>query len=128
MSVPVLVALAALLFSTGCASNETPATPAAPGVVSAHGRLQVDHARIVGADGKPVSLAGVSYGWSQWEAKRFFNAGVINWLKQDWHADIIRAPLGIHEEDGFFQNPTENFNRVIAAIDAAIAADVYVIV
>jgi endoglucanase len=114
-----------MLFSASCATSETLAIP---GVVSAHGRLQVDHTRIVGADGKPVSLAGVSYGWSQWEAKRFFNAGVVNWLKQDWHADIIRAPLGIHEEDGYFQNPVENLNRVIAAIDAAIAADVYVIV
>ncbi len=124
-----LVAACAALLSTGCAGPAAaPAAPATPGIVSAHGRLQVDHGRIVGADGRPVSLAGVSYGWSQWEAKRFYNAGVVNWLKQDWHADVIRAPLGIHEEDGFFQNPTENLNRVLAVIDAAIAADVYVIV
>ncbi len=128
-----VLTLVCSLFLVGCASTTAPvattaAAPVAPGVVSAHGRLQADHGHVVGADGKPVALAGVSYGWSQWEAKRFFNAGVVNWLKQDWHADIIRAPLGIHEEDGYFQNPTVNFNRVIAAIDAAIAADVYVIV
>jgi endoglucanase len=125
-----LVALAAVLLPSACASDKTSAAPAAiaPGVVSAHGRLQVSHGHVVGTDGNPVSLAGVSYGWSQWEAKRFFNAGVVNWLKQDWHADIIRAPLGIHEEDGYLQHPVENFNRVIAAIDAAIAADLYVIV
>ena len=129
-SLPLAAAFAALLLLVGCASAEvTPAaTPVAPGIVSAHGRLQVTRGRIVGADGKPVSLAGVSYGWSQWEAKRFFNAGVVNWLKQDWHAAIIRAPLGIHEEAGYFQDPVENLNRVTAAIDAAIAADVYVIV
>ena len=129
MLVRVLAVLAAALLPFGCASAEvSPSAPVTPGVVSVHGRLQVTHGHITGQDGKPVSLAGVSYGWSQWEAARFFNAGVVNWLKQDWQADIVRAPLGIHEEDGYFQHPAENKARVLAAIDAAIAADIYVIV
>ena len=101
---------------------------ATPGIVSAHGRLHVAGSHIVGKDGQPVSLAGVSYGWSQWQAARFYNAGVVNWLKQDWHAAIIRAPLGIHEEDGYLQHPADNLARVTTVVEAALAADLYVII
>jgi endoglucanase len=140
-SLVLLLSTAAALFvSAGCANSPAagpatvtlPSTPTpvatAPGVVTRHGRLQVAGTKIVGADGQPVSLAGVSYGWSQWQAARFYNAGVVNWVKQDWKADIVRLPLGIHEEDGYFQHPKENLARVIAGIDAALAADLYVLV
>jgi endoglucanase len=126
---PFLFALAALLLAA-CDTVPTtpPPAPVAPGIVSAHGPLHVVGNRIVGRDGQPVSLAGISYGWSQWEAARFFNPGTVNWLKSDWHAAIIRAPLGIHEEDGYFQHPTANKARVMHAVDAALAADLYVII
>jgi endoglucanase len=117
---------------SGCAQYAPPAKPptaVTAGIVSAHGRLQVAGNRIVGADGTPVSLAGVSFGWSQWQAARFYNAGTVNWLKQDWHAQIVRAALGIHAEPGsYLQDPAANRARVFAVIDAALAADLYVLV
>ncbi len=129
---PLFVLGAAVGLLAGCSYIPevavTPPTATAPGVVSAHGRLQVEGNRIVGRDHQPVSLAGVSYGWSQWEAARFYNPDVVHWLKQDWHAQLIRAPLGIHEEDGFFQHPRANRARVMAVVDAALAADLYVII
>ena len=128
--VSLVAVLAALILQPGyaTATPPVPSTPAAPGVVRAHGRLHTAGNRIVGAGGQPVSLAGVSYGWSQWEAARFYNADAVNWLKQDWHAAIIRAPLGIHEEDGYLQHPARNLACVTRVVDAAIAADVYVII
>ncbi len=124
--------LSALVTLLLAACDTVPTTPppaaVAPGVVSAHGRLRAAGNRIVGQDGQPVSLAGISYGWSQWEAARFYNAGTVNWLKSDWHAAIIRAPLGIHEEDGYFQHPERNKARVMHAVDAALAADLYVLI
>ncbi len=124
----LLVALAAW-FLPFLGRAASPA-PAAPGIVSTHGRLQVSGNRIVGAaHGRPVSLAGVSFGWSQWEAARFYNAGTVNWLKQDWNAQVVRAALGVHEEPGsYLQKPAANLKRVTAVIDAAIAADLYVII
>ncbi len=126
---PRVAALAASVLLFGCAATDaTPPPAAAPGVVSRHGRLQVRGNRIVGQDGQPVSLAGVSYGWSQWEAARFYNADVVNWLKQDWSADLVRAPLGIHEQEGYLQDPRANLARVTRVVDAALAADVYVLI
>lgn len=124
-----LLALFATAVLSACASSHPPSAPAASGIVSQHGRLQVAGNRIVGRDGQPVSLAGVSYGWSQWEAARFYNAGTVDWLKQDWHAQIVRAALGLHEEPGsYLQNPAANEARVTAVVDAALAADLYVII
>ncbi len=130
-SIFLLVAFATLLAQTGCASPTapTPPTPTAPGIVSEHGRLQVAGNRIVGTHGRPVSLAGVSFGWSQWEAARFYNAGTVSWLKQDWNASIVRAALGVHEEPGsYLQKPAANLARVTTVVDAAIAADLYVLI
>lgn len=123
----LLVALATALISiTGLAAA---ASPAAPGIVATHGRLQVAGNRIVGEHGRPVSLAGVSYGWSQWEAARFYNAGTVNWLKKDWNAQIVRAALGLHQEPGsYLQKPAANQARVTAVVDAALAADLYVLI
>jgi endoglucanase len=129
--------MSSIRFALRCAAIATLVTsatyaapaPAAPGVVSAHGRLQVAGNRIVGADGRPVSLAGVSFGWSQWQAARFYNAGTVNRLKQDWNASIVRAALGLHHEPGsYLQKPKANLARVTRVIDAAIAADLYVLI
>lgn len=123
-----LLAIASALTAYAPSEQSSDFRPG-PGSVAAHGRLQVQGNRIVGSHGRPVSLAGVSFGWSQWEAARFYNADVVNWLKQDWHAAIIRAPLGIHEEPGsYLQAPEPNRARVLAVIEAALAADLYVIV
>ena len=105
----------------------TAALTACAGPVSEHGRLRVDGNKIVGADGRPVSLAGVSFGWSQWEARPYYNAGVVNWLKQDWKASVVRAALGI-DPTGYLNHPEDEKARVCAVIDAAIAADIYVLI
>ncbi|HVZ64403.1 MAG TPA: glycoside hydrolase family 5 protein [Lacunisphaera sp.] len=120
--------LALLLVLAGCAATDAARGPATPGPVSAHGLLRAEGNRIVDAAGRPVSLAGVSFGWSQWEAARFYNAGTVRWLKDDWHAAIVRAPLGVHEEDGYIQHPSRNLKRVTRVIEAAIADDLYVLV
>ncbi|HVT72345.1 MAG TPA: glycoside hydrolase family 5 protein [Lacunisphaera sp.] len=126
-SLPATVAL--LLVLAGCATTGVnPPAPPAAGPVSAHGLLRAEGNRIVDASGQPVSLAGVSYGWSQWEAARFYNAGTVGWLKDDWHAAIVRAPLGLHEEDGYLQHPDRNLQRVTRVIDAALSDDLYVLV
>jgi endoglucanase len=129
---PLLAAVVAAALLSSCSTPppaQPPPTAAAPGIVSQHGGLQVAGNRIVGKDGQPVSLAGISFGWSQWEAARFYNAGTVNWLKQDWNAQVVRAALGLHAEPGsYLQKPAPNRARVMAVVDAALAADLYVII
>lgn len=127
----LLAAFTAALLQSGCigpsATPPAPApTPAAPGIVSLHGRLQVVGPRIFGSHGRPVSLAGNSFFWSQWMG-RFYTAGTVEWLAEDWGATIVRVPLGVHREDGYLQHPQANLARVVRVADAAITRDLYVI-
>lgn len=96
------------------------------GPVSERGRLRVDGNKIVGADGKPASFAGNSFFWSQWQGG-FYNASVVNWLKKDWKAGIVRAVLGV-ENGGYLAHPEVEKAKVRALVEAAIAADLYVII
>jgi len=123
-------AFAFAVLQTGCTTTQAPsfvATPKAPGVVTAHGAMRVVGNRIVGDDGKPFSVAGNSFFWSQWQG-RFYSHDPVTWLKQDWHAGIVRAALGVTDREGYLQSPKRNLARVTRVIDAAIAEDIYVIV
>jgi endoglucanase len=82
--------------------------------------------RIVGEHGMPVSLAGCSFFWSQWQGQ-FYNADVVNWLKLDWKASLVRIPLGV-EGNGYLEHPAEERARVCALVDATLAAGLYVII
>lgn len=101
--------------------------PAEPGIVSEHGRLQVSGNRIVGTHGRPVSLAGNSFFWSQWMG-RFYTAEAVSWLKRDWNATMVRAALGIGRDRGHFGDQEPNLTRVTTVVDAAITNDIYVII
>ena len=118
--------LLALIVLFGPVGNAASA-PVAPGIVSEHGRLQVAGNRIVGAHGRPVSLAGNSFYWSQWMG-RLYTAETVAWLKRDWNATLVRAALGVSRHDGYLGNPERNLARVTTVVDAAIANDIYVLI
>ena len=83
------------------------------------GQLQVKGAQLCDSNGNPVVLRGVSLGWHNlWP--RFYNAKAIKWLKDDWHANIIRAAMGIQIEDNYLNNPEFAMRCMSPVIEAAI--------
>lgn len=102
---------------TGVPTDGTP--------VERHGQLKVMDGNIVGEHGAPVQLKGMSLFWSQWT--NYYNAGVVNSVADNWDATLIRAAMGIEEEDGYLMNagPQKEKARIIA--EAAIAKGIYVI-
>lgn len=58
---------------------------------------------------------------------QFWNAGVVNKLVTDWHVTVVRAAMGV-ESGGYLTQATTEKNRVIAVIEAALAAGIYVVV
>lgn len=96
------------------------------GPVTDHGRLQVSGRRITGEHGGTVSLAGNSFFWSNYQGQ-YYNAATVNWLKTDWKATIVRAAMGI-EHGGYLEHPEIEKAKIYAVVDAAIAADLYVII
>lgn len=94
--------------------------------VEEYGQLRVEGNRIVGKNGEPVQLRGMSYFWSQWMGK-YYNQESVKWLKNDWRATVVRAAMGI-EMGGYLENPEEEKRKVMAIVDGAIAEGLYVII
>jgi len=107
-------------------------------VVATHGALSVKGNQIVDSHGKSVSLAGPSLFWSNsdkegyvdraYHEDRYYNAGVVAYLHNDWNASIVRAAIGATTPGGYITNPEDNVERAQRVIDAAIAQGMYVIV
>lgn len=117
-----LLRLACLLLPVAVGA----AAPPASSPVARHGQLRVEGGRVVDARGRPVTLRGMSLFWSQWKPQ-FYNGGVVRTLREDWHADVVRAAIAVGE-GGYLTNPEAEMTRARAVIDAAIREGVYVIV
>jgi aryl-phospho-beta-D-glucosidase BglC (GH1 family) len=98
--------------------------------VSIHGALSVSGTNIVDENNNIVSFAGNSLFWSNtgWAAEKYYTAGVVQWLQEDWNTTIVRAAMGVDEFGGYLSDPQGNKNRVKTVVDAAIANGMYVII
>lgn len=112
--------IASLLVLSCIAVNAQP--------VSKHGALKVEGTKLVDKYGQPVVLRGMSFGWHNlWP--RFYNAGVVKWLHDDWKCTVLRAAMGVELNDsGYLKNPSGSTAKVKAVVDAAIKEGIYVII
>merc|ERR1719205_51092 len=118
----------------GCGGTGGPRPPPAPvppapagTPVAEHGRLSVAGNNIVGEHGNTVQLRGMSFFWSNWKGQ-YYTEGVVNWLVDDWKCSLLRAVLGIHESEGYLQDPGTEKAKIELVINACIAKGIYVLV
>ena len=97
--------------------------------VQEHGDLAVAGNRVVDSAGSPVSLAGMSLFWSNtgWGGEAFYNAAAVQWARDDWGVQLIRAAMGVEAPGGFLSDPS-NRDKVAVVVDAAVQAGIYVII
>lgn len=95
--------------------------------VSQHGQLQVKGIQLCDEKGKPVILRGMSYGWHNWWP-RFYNAGSVKWLAEDWGCTVLRAAMGVEPANGYIKNPEWSVEKIKSVVKAAIKEDIYVII
>jgi endoglucanase len=95
--------------------------------VKENGRLKVSGVQLLNEKGAPVVLRGMSYGWHNWWP-RFYNAGTVSWLKNDWGCNVVRAAMGVEPDQGYIKNRDWSMQTIKAVIDAAIKEGIYVIV
>jgi endoglucanase len=98
----------------------------AGGIVGQHGALRVAGNRVVDQQGKSIQLRGMSWFWSQWTD--FYVAKNVDVMVDDWKSTVVRAALGVENEDGYLEQPAANVAKVRAVVDRAIARGVYVII
>lgn len=128
-----LMSVAALGIAACAAKNSDDGQSAADGaalsgVVSRNGQLRVEGRNLVNEKGEKVQLRGVSLGWHNWW-HRFFNAGTVQRLSQDWGADIIRCSIGLDLDSMCYDKNRELAYRCVdSVVEAAVKNDVYVLV
>ena len=103
--VATLLAAAALLLPATAQPLRRPAAPRALApqsrpyqrsgkFVRHHGRLHVFDTQLVDQHGGKIVLRGLSLGWySLWP--RFYNPEAVQWMKQDFSCNVVRAAMGI---------------------------------
>lgn len=95
--------------------------------VKKHGKLKVVGTQLTDEHNQPVVLRGVSYGWHCFWP-RFYNAGTVSWLANDWKCDVVRAAMGVEPKDGYLEKPEWSTEEMKKVIDAAIKDNIYVII
>ncbi len=95
--------------------------------VKQHGALAVSGTQLVGSDGKPVMLRGMSFGWHNYWP-RFYNKQAVKWLAEDWKSNVVRAAMGVEPARGYIREKKKSTKLVKEVVDAAIVNDIYVII
>jgi endoglucanase len=95
--------------------------------VKKHGQLHVTGTKLVDQNGNNIMLSGVGYGWHNWWP-RFYNAGTVKWLAEDWKCNVVRPAMGVEPDKGYLESPDWSKEKMEAVIDAAIENDIYVII
>ncbi|GAA5494743.1 endoglucanase Z [Rubritalea halochordaticola] len=99
------------------------------GVVSKHGRLQVNGSHVTNEKGEKVSLGGSSLYWSHWSAgSKFYNQSAVSHLAQQWNASIVRAAIAVEKKTGYINKPSEQLKLLDSVIQTAVTEDIYVII
>ena len=95
--------------------------------VKTYGQLKVEGTKLVDKNGKPVVLRGMSFGWHNWWP-RFYNAGTVKWLHDDWKCSVVRAAMGVEPDGGYIKDSAGSVDKIKAVVDAAIKEGIYVII
>lgn len=96
-------------------------------VAKQHGFLHVQGTQLVDEHNKPVVLRGMSFGWSCFHP-RFYTAGAVETLANDWHCTVIRAALGVEPPHGYKQDSATQIQLIRNVIEACIRQGIYVII
>lgn len=96
--------------------------------VKKYGQLQVIGTQLCDQQGQPVILRGMSFGWHNFWP-RFYTAGAVKWLHEDWKVDLLRAAMGIEPKpNGYLHAKATSLKAIETVIKAAIEQNIYVIV
>ncbi len=116
---------------SGAPLPEVPDTPDPPsgtetvkGGVSENGWLQVKGTQLCNEAGEPVALHGMSTHGMQWYGQ-FASSGAVK-TTASYGANLFRVAM-YTGENGYISQPAAIKKQVIAAVDAAIQNDMYVI-
>ncbi len=115
-----------VLFTATCAYQVDAQEMSTP--VARHGSLHTAGNRILNEHGKPTQLRGMSFSWSIWGGKKYYNNDVVDWLVDDFNVSLIRLSMAIEPDGGYLQQPEEQAALIRQVAARAIKRGIYVII
>lgn len=92
-----------------------------------YGQLSVKGTQLVGQDGQPVQLRGISFGW-HCLALRFYNRSTVRELVNHWGAKVVRCSIGLDlNADAFNRDPKLGYAVADSIVQGARETGAYVI-
>lgn len=95
--------------------------------VQKHGKLHIIDGKMLDASNTIVQLRGISFSWSIWGGRKYYNSDVVKWLKKDFNINLIRIAMAVQPDSGYIQDPEGQELLITNTIDAAIEQGLYVI-
>jgi endoglucanase len=95
--------------------------------VKQHEALHVNGVQLLDSHNRPVVLRGMSFGWSCFHP-RFYTAGTVHTLTNDWHCNVIRAALGVEPKNGYKEDSASQIQLIRNVVEACIKEGIYVII
>ncbi len=96
--------------------------------VSVNGALSVKDGQVVNQYGAPPQLQGLSFSWSIWQGRKYYNTDVVDWIVKDFKVSIIRFSMAVQPAHGYLEQPDSQKTLVTNVIDRAIKDGVYVLI
>jgi hypothetical protein len=142
LSMALLASSALLVGSASAQINPKlpkPGEAPAGSPVDKHGQLKVGKVGSAGAildkSGSAVALKGMSLFWATGgDGIGYYNDATVGWLAHDWSVSVVRAAIGVKQDDGggnpgFVDgNASGMLNAAKSVVEAAIKRGIYVIV
>ena len=96
--------------------------------VAINGALKVEGNKILNKNGIAPQLRGISFSWSLWQGRKYYNPAVVDWLSSDFKVSLIRASMGVQPDHGYLQEPTLQKQLIVNVVDQAIKDGIYVLI
>ncbi len=104
--------------------------------VETYGPLSIKGNKLVDSSGTALTLRGMSLFWHYHQGgKEFWLPSTVKWAMTDWHAAVIRAPIGVDDVVngtthlyGAISDPSTADTYITRVIEAAILNGFYIIV
>jgi endoglucanase len=116
----ILFILCVCITSTLFAQAKTP--------VDKNGALHVEGNKILNQHGIEPQLRGLSFSWSLWGGRKYYNPAVVDWITNDFKVSIIRAAMGVQPEHGYLEEPAAQRQLIVNVVDQAIKDGIYVLI
>ena len=112
-----------LIFSADILFAQNSSSP-----VAVNGALNVVNGQIINQYGVPPELRGLSFSWSIWQGRKYYNTDVLDWICKDFKVSVVRLAMAVQPARGYLEEPDSQKQLIVTMADEAVKKGIYVLI